>query len=406
MRSLPLVLLALAECRGYSVLTHEAIIDSAWESNLRPMLVKRFPDATPEEIKKAHAYLYGGALVQDMGYVPLSSKEFSNLAHYVRAGDFVTTLLEQATALNDYAFALGTLAHYASDSGGHPTINRITPLIYPKLRRKFGDVVTYEDDPAGHLKTEFALDVIQVSRGLYAPDAYHDFIGFEVAQAALERAFETTYGIPMKDLFKSEDLAIGTYRFAVGKLIPEMSKVAWSSKRKDIEKLSPGIVRSRFVYAFPRAQYRKEWDSKYRTPGKGARFLAFLFRLIPAFGPFKALGFQPVPPRGERMFLRSFDETVERYKKLLGQAASGTLRLSEVNLDTGAQSRPGAYKLADSTYFFLVDRLARDHFQNVSPGLKADIIRYFAGRGGARIPARTQMQLQQLENAPSRADSG
>src|SRR5262249_15784646 len=151
--------------------------------------------------------------------------------------------------------ALGSLAHYAADSTGHPAINRITPTIYAKLGAKYGSVVTYEDAPAEHLKTEFALDVIQVARGLYAPDAYHDFIGFEVAQAALERAFEATYCFPWKDLFLSEDLAIGTYRFAVGKLVPEMSKVAWSSKRKDIENLSPGIVRSRFVYAFPRRQY-------------------------------------------------------------------------------------------------------------------------------------------------------
>ena len=127
-----------------------------------------------------------------MGYYPFGSKFFSDLVHYVRSGDFVLALLKDAQTsadINDYAFALGALAHYAADNLGHPVaINRTVPLVYPKLRAKFGPEVTYEDNPAAHLKTEFGFDVIEVARGQYANEAYHDFIGFQVAKPLLERA--------------------------------------------------------------------------------------------------------------------------------------------------------------------------------------------------------------------------
>jgi hypothetical protein len=57
-------------CRAYSVLAHEAIVDSAWDTNIKPILRKRFPNATPDELRQAHGYAYGGAIIQDLGYYP------------------------------------------------------------------------------------------------------------------------------------------------------------------------------------------------------------------------------------------------------------------------------------------------------------------------------------------------
>ena len=384
---------------GYSVLTHEAIIDSLWKSHIHPLLLRRFPSATPDEIRSAHAYVYGGSLIQDLGYAPFSSRLMSDLTHYVRSGEFVEALLAEAQTLNEYAFALGSLAHYASDSTGHPIINRIEPLIYHKLRARFGDVITYEDKPSAHVKTEFALDVIQVARGLYAPDAYHDFIGFEVEKSALERAFVKTYGVELKDIFVSEDLAIGTYRFAAGKLIPEATKIAWNSKRKDIEKLNPSIDRSKFVFALPRSQYVKRWGDKYQRPGFFARLVAFLFRLIPTFGPFKPLGFRPVPPQGEQMFLKGFDTTVDRYRALLIELESGGVKLVNNNLDTGVLTRPGDYRLADQAYVKLVDKLSHDHFKSVSAALRENVLAFFSHVEPAKISAKTAAQLDELRGA-------
>ncbi|HTK94099.1 MAG TPA: zinc dependent phospholipase C family protein, partial [Terriglobales bacterium] len=93
--------------RAYSVLSHEELIDMAWDGSIAPLLRTKFPKATPEEIKAAEAYAYGGCVIQDLGYYPFGSKFFSDLVHYVRSGDFVMALLHDAQNLNEYAFALG-----------------------------------------------------------------------------------------------------------------------------------------------------------------------------------------------------------------------------------------------------------------------------------------------------------
>ena len=396
-RTLVVFALAALPCAAYSALSHEAVIDSAWRAEIVPLLMQKFPNATPDDLKRAHAYAYGGAQIQDMGYFPFSSHIFSELTHYARSGDFVVAMIRNAQTIEEYAFALGALAHYASDNTGHPAINRSTGMIYRDLRKKYGPVVTYEDNPADHLKTEFSFDVVQVARGLYASDDYHSFIGFEVSEDLLKSAFRDTYGLDIKEIFGTLELGIGTYRFTLGKLIPEMTKVAWDSKRDDIQKLSPGITRSRFVYSLPRAQYRKDWGTHYKRPGFFARMLAFLFRLIPTVGPFKVLSFKPVPDAAERDFLKSFDATVADYRTLIRSVRAGNLKLADTNLDTGEPTRPGRYRLADQTYSFWLDRLAKDHFAGVTPEVRANLEGYFSHADRRTLSTKTANQLAELK---------
>src|SRR5678809_4502 len=206
---------------AYSVLSHEANVDALWDSTIAPMLRARFPNASAEQIQEARGYAYGGCVIQDLGYYPFGSHFFSNLLHYVRSGDFIEILIRESTDIDEYAFALGALGHYAADNGGHPlATNPAVALMYPKQKAKFGNNVTYEQSPKSHVMVEFSFDVVQVAAGAYAPSAYHSFIGFRVAKPLLERAFSATYGIEMKDVFLNEDLAIGTYRHALGTTIP------------------------------------------------------------------------------------------------------------------------------------------------------------------------------------------
>lgn len=370
----------LCGCAGplmaYSVLTHEAIIDKAWLSDIQPLLVRRFPSSSADDLRKAHAYAYGGAIIQDMGYYPFGSKLFTDLTHYVRSGDFVLNLLNQAQDLNEYAFALGSLAHFAADNRGHPeAINRTVPIMYQKLKNKFGSAVTYADDPSAHLKVEFAFDVIEVAQGHYAPEAYHDFIGFEVAKPVLERAFFQTYSIPMSALFRSEDLALGTYRFSVSTLLPKATKAAWSSNRDQILKAQPTMVEQTFVYSLSRAGYEKEWGSNYERPGLLARIIAFVFRIVPRIGPFKALAFRPPPSQATDMFAQSFQDTLNQYRSFLAAQRRGTLRLPNENFDLGKPTEPGRYRLADRAYATLVDKL---HDKPISPELRANILAFYS----------------------------
>ncbi|MBI3654524.1 MAG: zinc dependent phospholipase C family protein [Acidobacteria bacterium] len=363
---------------AYSVLTHQAIIDSVWQGSLQPLLLKRFPTATAAQLKEAHAYAYGGAIIQDMGYYPFGSKLFTDLTHYVRSGEFIESLLEEATNLNEYAFAVGALAHYAADNNGHALgINRAVPLEYPKLRARFGNEVTYAEDPASHLKTEFGFDVLQVAKGRYAPDAYHDFIGFKVSKEVLERAFVKTYGMELTAVFEDLDLAIGTYRRAVSHLIPEMTKVAWELKKDEIEKSLPGITREKFLYNLSQSDYEKEFGKGYEKPGLFAKTSAWFFRVVPKVGPFKALAFKAPTPAAEKLFMASFNTTLARYRTLLQQTRNGKLVLENRDFDTGKPTHAGEYQLADDAYSELLIKLAKQKFAKATPALRHNIIEFY-----------------------------
>jgi Zinc dependent phospholipase C len=394
---------------SYSVLSHEALVDALWEVRIRPILLDRFPGSTPEQLRTAHAYAYGGSIIQDMGYYPYGSKFFSDLTHYVRSGDFVANLIADSKDLNDYAFALGALSHYASDDYGHRiTTNRAVPLLYPKLQRKFGNVVTYEDDPLAHLRTEFSFDVLELSRGHFAPAAYHDMIGFEVAKPLLEQAFRDTYSIELSSVVEHLDRALGSYRHAVSKTIPNATKIAWAQRKDEIEQSAPGITRRRFLYNVSRSSYEKEWGRDYDRPGVGARILAFLLKLIPKIGPLKALAFHMPSPEVEKMFMQGFNEAVSDYRTILNQADRRTLKLVNTNFDTGLPVKPATYKLADKTQARFLHMLAQNQFANVSPGVKAEILNYYSD---LKLPFYTKQdpkeweelvsELQELKTAPT-----
>src|SRR5712691_7265476 len=367
------------QARGYSVLTHEAIIDIFWLDTIQPVLIKRFPGATEEQLKQAHAYAYGGCIIQDFGYYPFGNHFFSDLVHYVRSADFLQALLDESGDLREYAFALGAVAHYGADVDGHAiAVNRAVPLLYPKLRRKFGNEVTYADSPSAHLKTEFGFDVLQVARGHYAPKAYHDFIGFEVSKDLLNRAFQKTYSLQLKDLFRTLDLALGTYRFSVSRILPTVTKTAWSIKSEEIMKDQPSASRRQFLYNLKRASFEKEWGANYEHPGFGARTLAFVFRLMPRFGPLRGLGFKVPTPQTERMFEDSFDAAVKRERQSFADAKVGDLRISNRDLDTGKPVSPGEYLLTDRTYDKLLVKLAEKKFNGVTPELRENIVSFYA----------------------------
>jgi hypothetical protein len=391
---LSLVLVQLVQpAHAYSVLAHEALIDRNWEPELKPLLLARFPGTTEDQLKEARAYAYGGAIIQDMGYYPFGSKFFSNLAHYTRSGDFVITLLKDAQDVNEYAFALGSLAHYAADNQGHPiAVNRAVPLLFPRLRAKFGSTITYEDDPTAHLKTEIAFDIVEVARGKYASERYHDFIGFKVSKPLLERAFAETYTIELKDQFHSIDLALGTYRYTVSQIIPELTRTAWSTKKADIQKLQAGMTRQKFVYRTNSAAYRKEWNQQYQKPAAGARFLAFLFRIVPKVGPFKALGFKVPTPEAEKLFETSFNDTMQRYHALLIEVKENRLTLVNENFDTGKPTKLGEYKMADDTYADLLERLGKSK-SPVTPELRTNILAFY---GTSEAPEKARAELQSL----------
>jgi hypothetical protein len=381
---------------AYSVLAHEAVIDVMWNDQLAPILKQKFPDTTPDALRKARAYAYGGSLIQDLGYYPFGSRLFSNLVHYVRSGDFVEALVRDAQNVNEWAFALGALAHYTSDTLGHPiAVNRAVPMLYPKLATKYGPEVLYTDSPTRHVMVEFAFDVLEVARGAFRSDAYQELIGFAVATPLLERAFRETYGLELREVFGNTDLAIGTYRHAVSQTIPDMTRVAWREKRDQILASTPAVTERDFVYSMTPRQYDDAFGTTYRKPGLLARLVVMIFRIVPKFGPFKPLAFKPLTPETERMFLESFATTRDRYRASLRALRIGQLNLSDLDLDTGHRSARGVNPLADETYSVLLDSRK---FASVPAALRRHINEHYAS-GSVPQDAGRKMRKQEQKAA-------
>ena len=363
---------------AYSVLTHEEIVDLLWKEEIRPLLLKRFPALTEEQIAEAHAYAYGGAVIQDLGYYPFGSKQFSDLAHYVRSGDFVRELLIESKDANEYAFAMGALAHYASDIAGHPAVNQAVAIEYPKLRAKYGNSVNYAENNTAHIRTEIGFDMVQVAKSRYASQQYHDFIGFQVSKPLLDRVFPVVYGVDLKDVLSHEDLAIGSYRYSVSQLIPEMTRVALRTHKKDMMREEPTFAKQKFLYRLSRSDYEKDWGKEYTKPGFGARVLAVFMRYLPKVGPFKAMAFKNPTPKTEEMYFKSINTSVDRYRTYLEELRTDSLQLSNIDFDTGKKTKAAEYTLTDDSYAKLLAKLSERKFERASPELRVNILDFYS----------------------------
>jgi hypothetical protein len=399
---------AFGALRGHasSVLTHEAVVDALWDVQLKGIIIAQYPNLTPDDLRKAHGYAYGGSIIQDLGYYPHGCKQFSDLTHYVRTGDFVLALLKDAHDANELAFALGALSHYVSDADVHRYATNVAePQLYPRLRKKFGPVVTYEMDPLAHLQTEFGFDVLEIARGNFAPEAYHSFIGFYVADDLVTRAFLETYGLDVGQLFTDFNRAVNSFRNVVGRLVPKATRIAWAQRKDEIQKSEPGITRKRFIYVMKRSSYDREWGKTYDRPSPFERFLAALLKLLPPVGPLRSLHVKVPTPEVEKLFMASFDRTAAQLKTDASAAASHNLSLPDINYDLGQVAAPGTYKLADKTYLFWLDHLSQHHFQGVTAEIRRNILAYLsapeaaqAARLNAKKWAGVTAELNQLKS--------
>jgi hypothetical protein len=368
---------------GYSVLTHQELIDLAWNDSIRPMLLARFPGATEEQLRVAHAYAYGGASIQDMGYYPFGKQFFSNLTHYVRSGDFIAWLFRNSRTIDEYAFAIGALSHYMGDSIGHSeVIYPATAVEFPKLERKFGRAVTYDESPHGHIRTEFAFDVEELGNSDFAPPAYLRFIGFNVPRKFLEQAFINTYGFDIHEVLGRAHPALRSYRTSVRSIIPAVAEAEVVLHRRQFPPHSDDEAYRKFAERIARTNYERQWKHTYRGPGIKAHLLAVLVLIAPKIGSASDLAIKIPNLTTEEWYLRGVNDTVDAFHNILQKISAdygGTVRLTHIDLDTGDRVKRGDYPLADQTYAQLLARITSKPDRTITADLKRNIIDYYAG---------------------------
>jgi hypothetical protein len=278
-------------------------------------------------------------------------------------------------------------------------------MLYPRLEKKYGKFITYEESPVGHLKTEFGFDVLEVAKGNFAPEAYHNFIGFYVAEPLVERAVRDTYGLEIGDLFKDFHRAVESFRRAVSKTIPKATRVAWAAKHDEIERSQPGITRRRFIYIMRRSSYERDWGKQYTPPSPGERTLAILLKLVPPIGPLRALTLRMPTPEVEKLFMDSFDRSAKQFGEAIDQAMDGNLRLEPKNYDVGVVTLAGQYRLDDNVQAYWLNLLAKKNFSSLTPAIRSELLRYYsdpnapiATRKDKRKWRELVAQLQELHN--------
>ncbi|WDF57044.1 zinc dependent phospholipase C family protein [Mucilaginibacter sp. KACC 22063] len=393
--------------KAYAILAHEAIVDACWAKDIKPLLLERYPATTDSAMRAARSYVYGGAMVADMGYLPMGSAYFSDLLHYVRSGEMVQNLIREAQNVNEMAFALGALSHYLADEYGHSRATNLTvPTIYKNLQQKYGNFVTYGDDNVSHSRTEFSYDVLQIARGNYNTQSYHDFIGFNVSKPVLERAFRKTYGEDLNELFSNFEGSVKTFRWGVKNLMPTLIRRTWKSQHDSIMKRQPGMTAKRFKYKMKGREFHQEYGKGESKPGFWASFLSWVINAMPKIGPLKTLKYVDPGQQGEQFFIHSFDTILVCYSTDIQSIRSNTLQLKDIDFDTGRPTNNGEYGLADQTYAELLISLQKSNFRYLNPALKAHLLEYYKNEHAISYSTKypidcdkLMLALQQLKNA-------
>ena len=408
---------------GYSLLTHEQLIDLTWQRSIVPLLLSRYPALTPAELEHARAYAYGGCVIQDIGYYPLGEAFFSDLTHYVRSGDFVVNLFRDAGNADELAFAVGALSHYIGDTYGHAdATNLAVPVEFPKLRRKFGSSVSYAEGERQHVQTEFAFDINEIAHHRLAPVHYLRHVGLQVPTKQLALAFYQTYGLN-EDFTKgrSRRINVGAYRFAVHHFIPRIAYAATLLHRSHVPAEIDNAELKQLETEIAAVDHENNWGAYRRKPGLGTYSLAGLIFILPKFGPLKLVAIKGPTEQTEAEYIHSVARSTAELNRDLhrftpppavhplaaaqaaaadphsdpppsapltaaGTASQTTPRqspdpahpLPNRDLDTGNPVKPGGYRLTDQTYATLTHRLAARPQLPVSPGIKADILAYYA----------------------------
>jgi hypothetical protein len=373
------LLLSATPAVPYSVQTHEELIDLAWKQSIRPILLKQYPTLTDAQIQEAHAYAYGGCAIQDFGYYPFGNKFFSDLTHYVRAGDFVLSLLRNAQTPNELAFAIGSLSHYIGDTVGHSTaVNHAVPVEFPKLQRKYGSVVNYAEDPHAHVQTEFAFDINQLSKGRFAPSAYLNFVGLEVATPLLRKAFFETYGLKLSDIIGSKQTSIRVYRYGVRRFIPNIARAETLLHKKNFPTDDPSHDLDDLRTDLLQASADNNWEAYRKTPGFTSHLYAGFIFILPKVGTLKLLAIKGPTEQTEDLYVRSLNHSIKVMRRVLGDYDHIDRYLINRDLDTGMFVTPGGYPLTDKTYAKLLGMITQNPDNVVPTQLKHDLINYYA----------------------------
>jgi hypothetical protein len=365
---------------AYSLQSHEQLIDLTWQSSIVPLLRSRYPSLTPEALERARSYAYAGSVIQDIGYYPFGDPFFSDLTHYVRTGDFIVHLFRDAKDANQLAFAVGALSHYIGDNVGHSqATNRAVPVEFPKLAAKYGSVVTFGEDHRAHVQAEFAFDINEIAHRRFAPLPYLRHVGLNVPTKQLADAFYETYGL--SEGFakaRTRRINVGGFRFAARNFIPRVAYAVTLLRHSRMPEDTAGPELEKLEREVAQVAAENNWDKYRKRAGIGTYSLAAFIYIAPKIGPLKLVAIKGPNVDTEEQYVRSVNLSTAALSSAMNRLSQPQQTLANRDLDTGAPVQAGSYRLTDSTYGKLLHRLVIDPHHTIPPGLKQDILNFYA----------------------------
>lgn len=394
-------LFAAPLCQPYSFLTHETLIDIAWDSSIKPVLLSRYPHATERDLRIAHAYAYGGATIQDAGYYPFGHALFSDLTHYVRSGDFITNLIRESRNINELAFAIGALSHYVGDTIGHRyAVNISVPEEFPKLAEKYGPVVTYEENPHDHVRVEFAFDVDQLGHARFAPSGYLERVGFRVPVRVLNRAFYDTYGVTLHSVIGNEFPAFRSYTWSVRRLLPRVGYAEVLLNRKHFPPDQDNAQFHEYEEKLKETSQAHHWeDYRKHKPSFVTRLFAVIIFVLPKWGALSDLSLRGPTATTEQDYVISVNQADAEFAALLAtmqQDGKTNFSVPDLDLDTGFKTRPGTYRLTDWTYAKLLHHVTAEAARPPL-GLRQNILAFYSDPNAPIATKKKPKQWEQVQ---------
>ena len=195
----------------------------------------------------------------------------------------------------------------------------------------------------------------------------------------LATAFYETYGLS-EDFSKARfrRVNVGGFRFAVRSFIPRIayaltllhrSRMPADSTSPDLQKLADEVAR---------VAAENNWDQYRKKAGIGTYSLAGFIYILPKIGPLKMVAIKGPTAATEEEYVRSVNLSTDALSSALGRFGKPHQTLANRDLDTGAPVRPGAIALPMTPMPSCLHRLVADPHHTVPPGLKADILNYYA----------------------------
>jgi len=214
--------------------------------HINALLLKKIPAGKPRRIEQAQAYAYGGAIIQDSWLLPIRQPLFKRPHAFTSAAAISSkALLARRQGCPRVRFSPSVRSRITLRTttviASAPT--EPFPICYRPPEEIRRQRFVLRTTGWRHVKTDL-VSTSTKSAERYAPDSYHDFIGFEVSRPVFEQAFRETYALSERVLCERKT-KFSSYRHDVSSI---QSHASPGTSRKTIKDDIQNATKRKFLF--------------------------------------------------------------------------------------------------------------------------------------------------------------